>query len=316
MDTLRWILLIIGILVLAGIYVFGTRFEWRRRWRDRGGEPRGEPHFDDGPESADWDEDDVLVAPRRRAGAAEDEWVDDVRPVRREPADEVELPAADAGREAPAAPPSPPAHEWADDVRPVQPAAAPAPEPAVPDAPPADDEEWVDDVRPIRRTPAEAETVRQQRQVDPEPGEPEELLIIHVVAEPAGNVFKGEAIETAFAACDLSFGAMHIYHREAGVGEPMFSVINMLKPGTFEPAKLAELETPGLSLFMQLPGPDQPMVAFRAMSDCARRLAQNLGGRLQDESRSAMTAQTLSHYEERVRSFIQHHARSGGGRRV
>lgn len=58
------------------------------------------------------------------------------------------------------------------------------------------------------------------------------------------------------------------------------------------------------------------MVAFRTMSDCARRLAEQLGGRLQDETHSTMTMQTLSHYEERVRSFIQHQARLAGGRRV
>jgi cell division protein ZipA len=90
----------------------------------------------------------------------------------------------------------------------------------------------------------------------------------------------------------------------------------MVKPGTFDPENFSELQTPGVSLFMQLPGPDQPMVAFRAMSDCARRLVERLGGRLQDETHSALTTQTLSHYEERVRSFIQHQARLAGGRRV
>lgn len=152
--------------------------------------------------------------------------------------------------------------------------------------------------------------------VEPEPGMPEELLIIHIIADPAVGTFGGDDIAAAFEACDLRFGAMQIYHREANSGTPMFSAINMIKPGTFNPASFSELQTPGVSLFMQLPGPDQPMVAFRAMSDCARRLVEHLGGRLQDETHSTLTTQTLTHYEERVRSFIQHQARLAGGRRV
>ena len=145
---------------------------------------------------------------------------------------------------------------------------------------------------------------------------PEELLIIHIIADPAVGMFRGDDVAAAFASCDLRFGAMQIYHREANSGSPMFSAVNMVKPGTFDPENFSELQTPGVSLFMQLPGPEQPMVAFRAMSDCARRLVEHLGGRLQDETRSTLTTQTLSHYEERVRSFIQHQARLAGGRRV
>ncbi len=152
--------------------------------------------------------------------------------------------------------------------------------------------------------------------VEPEPGMPEELLIIHIIADPAVGTFRGDDVASAFEGCDLRFGDMQIYHREASSGSPMFSAVNMVKPGTFDPENFSELQTPGVSLFMQLPGPDQPMVAFRAMSDCARRLVERLGGRLQDETHSALTTQTLSHYEERVRSFIQHQARLAGGRRV
>lgn len=151
--------------------------------------------------------------------------------------------------------------------------------------------------------------------VEPEPGMPEELLIIHIVADPSVGTFGGEHIAEAFEACDLNFGTMQIYHREVGAGNVMFSVVNMLKPGTFDPEHFHEMETPGISLFMQLPGPDQPMVAFRNMRECAGRLAENLGGRLEDETHSTMTMQTLSHYEERVRSFIQRQARHAGGRR-
>ncbi|MEJ2479629.1 MAG: cell division protein ZipA [Acidihalobacter sp.] len=352
MDTLRWILLIVGILVLAGIYVVGKRGEWRKR--GRGGGEHYDPRFDDeGP--------DVLGL-----SDSEEEWVDDVRPVRRSPDDEEaaapafiasrdDLPSA---RQAPSLeidePTEDPSHpgerpelsasprdeelpedDWVDDVRPVRreenvevpafeahrsPAAAP--EAGYVDTEP-DEDGWVDDVRPIKREipplseqatadeagrsiPADlASEVGASEETDSidENERPEDILILHVAADPAVGRFNGRELGEAFAEFDLSFGPQGIYHREAGIGAPMFSVVNRLKPGTFDPDRLDELQTPGVTLFMQLPGPDQPMVAFRAMSDCARKLAERLGGHLEDERHEAVTPQILSRYEKRVRFY-------------
>ncbi len=144
---------------------------------------------------------------------------------------------------------------------------------------------------------------------------PEELLIIHVVANSESDGIEGDALARAFESCDLRFNDMHIFQRDAVSGEPLFQVVNMIKPGTFDPGAFDTLITPGVSLFMQLPGPEQPMLAFRKMSECARRLAQTLDGHLEDDTHSAMTTQTLGFYEERVRHFIQRQARERGGRR-
>lgn len=307
MDTLRWILLAIGILVLAGIYLYGKRSEWssRRLPGSRGGhDPRLDTEYDE-------------LGLHRNDGAGEHDWVDDVRPVNR--AVEESEPALSAPPPARKPSPDPLRSKHAD-----QPPAPPAADPLL-----ADDG-WVDDVRVVSqdepasdapeaapRHPGEAkfESSRKQRHIEPEPGAPEELLIIHVVADRAVGTFGGEDIATAFEACDLTFGSMQIYHRAAAAGEPLFSAVNMVKPGTFDPEHFSTLQTPGISLFMQLPGPEQPMLAFRTMSDCARRIAEYLGGRLEDETHSTFTTQTLSHYEERVRAFIQHQARYGGGGR-
>ncbi|WP_455384662.1 cell division protein ZipA [Acidihalobacter prosperus] len=353
MDTLRWILLIIGILVLAGIYVVGKRGEWRKRGR-RGGE-HYDPRFDDeGP--------DVLGL-----SDSEEEWVDDVRPVRRKPGDEdetqepafiasrdelpsaAEAPSLEVGEavEEPSRSGMPPElsaasrdedraeDDWVDEVRPVRHEAsaeasafeahrapALAPEPGYEDAEP-DEDGWVDDVRPIKREippapeqatadaagrsiPADVASevgASEKTDASDENERPEDVLIIHVAADPAVGRFNGGELASAFADLDLSFGPQGIYHREAGIGAPMFSVVNRLKPGTFDPERMDDLRTPGLTLFMQLPGPDQPMVAFRAMSDCARKLAERLGGHLEDERHEAVTPQILSRYEKRVRFY-------------
>ena len=63
---------------------------------------------------------------------------------------------------------------------------------------------------------------------------------------------------------------------------------------------MQDLHTPGLSLFLRLPGPGEPGAALEALLDCAHGLAAHLDGEVQDETRSAMTAQTEAHLRERV----------------
>jgi cell division protein ZipA len=127
------------------------------------------------------------------------------------------------------------------------------------------------------------------------------LIVVHIGA-PQGERFDGAAVLEALQGEGLVFGAMDIFHRrvEGGGEETLFSVANAVKPGTLVPEELPELSTPGLSLFLRLPAPGEPMAVFEDLMSCAQGLADRLGGQLQDETRSAMTAQTEAHLRERV----------------
>jgi cell division protein ZipA len=127
------------------------------------------------------------------------------------------------------------------------------------------------------------------------------LIVVHIGA-PQGERFDGAAVLEALQGEGLVFGAMDIFHRmaEDGGEETLFSVANAVKPGTLVPHELPGLSTPGLSLFLRLPAPGEPMAVFEDLMSCAQGLADRLGGQLQDETRSAMTAQTEAHLRERV----------------
>ncbi|OBS11025.1 cell division protein ZipA [Acidihalobacter prosperus] len=269
MDALRWILLLLGAVVLIAIYVLGKRAEVRRTRHDDG---RDEPRFGD---EAGFQETDEPVAP-------EDEW--EIIPVH---------------RHEPVAPPLT-AHDDAEPQEPQEPRVAPPREAQA--------------VEPMREKPAaDARSGgREPADTGRAPSDDfEDILIVHVVA---GEVpLAGTALAEAFAELDLSLDERGVYIRADERGEaPLFGVVNMVKPGVFAVDALDDLETPGISLFLTLPGPEAPMRAFRSMSDCAKRLAERLGGRLEDETHSALSAQTLTHMEERVRLFIQHRARVAG----
>ncbi|MYM62105.1 cell division protein ZipA [Pseudomaricurvus sp. HS19] len=145
----------------------------------------------------------------------------------------------------------------------------------------------------------------------PEPEEPtaesdaEEVIIINVMSV-GDERFQGQDLLEVVLRSGMRFGDMQIFHRhehEDGEGSLLFSMVNMVVPGTFDLAAMDEFETPGVSLFMTLPMQSSSMDAFNLMVDTAKAIASNLGGELKDEQRSVMTMQTIEHCRQRIRDF-------------
>jgi cell division protein ZipA len=135
--------------------------------------------------------------------------------------------------------------------------------------------------------------------------EPEEVLIINIMAHK-GEVFRGDDLLDIVLKCGLRYGSMDIFHRYSdnkGEGALLFSMANMVKPGTFDLDAMDEFTTPGVTLFMTLPINADSMQSFDLMADTAQAISQTLGGELKDEQRSVMTRQTLEHCRQRIRDF-------------
>lgn len=135
--------------------------------------------------------------------------------------------------------------------------------------------------------------------------EPEEVLIINIMA-PGENLFSGAVLLDTLLQCGMRFGDMNIFHRYSdikGEGALLFSMVNMVKPGTFDLDTMDEFETPGISLFMTLPLNADSMQSFELMVETAQRLAKDLDGELKDDQRSVMTKQTIEHCRQRILDF-------------
>jgi cell division protein ZipA len=132
--------------------------------------------------------------------------------------------------------------------------------------------------------------------------EPEEVLVVTVLAA-AEESFDGPSLLQLMLACGLRFGHMSIFHASDAQGHLQYSVANAFKPGTFDLDALDQLSTRGVTFFLQLPCQAEPLEALSAMQHSATLLAETLGGTLLDDQRNVMTAQTLTHYHERVRAF-------------
>lgn len=135
--------------------------------------------------------------------------------------------------------------------------------------------------------------------------QPDEVLIINVLSRDK-NGFNGADLLEVLLACDVRFGAMDIFHRFEGAqgqGQIQFSVANLVKPGTFDLDAIKEFYTPGVCMFLQLPGPKKPLEAFDCMAEIATCIVKNLQGDMRDENHSVLTAQTMEHYRQRIREY-------------
>jgi len=135
--------------------------------------------------------------------------------------------------------------------------------------------------------------------------EAEEVVVVNVHCRGEGR-YQGQALQKLLEACGMEFGDLGIYHRheEPDTRSPVqFSVASAVAPGTLRPEEMETLETPGVSFFMSLPGPREPVQAFNFMLETAQTLARNLGGELRDENRSVMTTQTTEHCRQRIREY-------------
>ena len=137
----------------------------------------------------------------------------------------------------------------------------------------------------------------------------ERIVTLFVVARE-GNHFNGSDLIVAAEKAGLEFGDMGIYHRLVdGKREfgPIFSVANMLKPGSFDLARLDALRTPGLSFFMTLPAPLPALDAWDTMLPTAQRMAELLDGQVLDEERNALGRQRIAHIRDELRGWDRDH---------
>ncbi|PJJ96130.1 cell division protein ZipA [Lysobacteraceae bacterium NML03-0222] len=126
------------------------------------------------------------------------------------------------------------------------------------------------------------------------------------VAARAGQTLRGTDILVAAEKAGLVYGHMNVFHRlidsrpEAG---PIFSVANIMKPGSFDMNEIQTLETPAIAFFLTLPAPVSALEAWETMEPAAQRMAELLDGIVLDEERNALGRQRIMNIREELRSY-------------
>lgn len=136
------------------------------------------------------------------------------------------------------------------------------------------------------------------------------ILTLYVAAK-ADCKLHGSDIVVAAEKAGLTFGYMGVFHRlvdgRPEVG-PIFSVANIIKPGSFDMAHMAEMETPAIAFFLTLPAPVSALDAWETMAPAAQRMADLLDGVVLDEERNALGRQRIQHIREELRTYDRQNA--------
>jgi len=114
------------------------------------------------------------------------------------------------------------------------------------------------------------------------PEEQRQVISIRLVGATPERL-SGRPLRQALAACGFVHGRFGIFHQPDADGRALISAANLNKPGVFDPSSMDYQRFRGLGLFTVLPGPLPPAAALDHLLDTAGDLAERLQARLQDE---------------------------------
>ena len=134
--------------------------------------------------------------------------------------------------------------------------------------------------------------------VEPSEVEPTVVTLFLVSRYAAG--FDGAAVRKALLDQGLEFGDMQIYHYPDPSGVTLFSVMNAMAPGTFDPNDVASHATRGLAMFIRLPAPGQPVLVLENMITVAHRLADVLSADILDDQKQPLDSESIDRMRELV----------------
>jgi cell division protein ZipA len=288
---LRWILLGLSLVLLAGIWWWGARrsaqapgnAQLRETTPTPTPEPlrREEPRREEPPRREMATEDaarerEPVAAPQTR------EWVSPLEPLSIRTGDFERVPVLDG-----------PMMVSADAVRmPAAPAAA------VPKIAPLG--EAAPRVPILVPEPIDRSTVPPAQA--PNSSEQQKIVTVRVCA--AGETrWSGAALLSALEIHGLAYGRYQVFHRRHVDGRSLFCVASLVEPGTFDVAGMAAEEFRGVTLFAVLPGPVEPLLTFDELLVAARGLAQELSGLVQDSKGIPLSPQRAAAMRDEVAHF-------------
>jgi cell division protein ZipA len=126
------------------------------------------------------------------------------------------------------------------------------------------------------------------------PPESERRIVTLRVVPRSEPRFPGRALRQAFAGCGFTHGPLDIYHFGDPGGRVVLSAAALAQPGTFDPSIMDSQRFSGVNLFAVLPGPLPERETFEELVHAARQLAERLDGMIADQHGEELTAARIT----------------------
>ena len=136
----------------------------------------------------------------------------------------------------------------------------------------------------------------------PNLSEQQKIITVRVCA-PGDVRWSGAALLSALELHGLAYGRYQVFHRRHSDGRSLFCVASLIEPGTFDVARMSSEEFRGITLFAVLPGPIEPLLTVDELLGAARGLAQELAGMVQDSNGMPMSPQRAAALRNDVLRF-------------
>ena len=136
----------------------------------------------------------------------------------------------------------------------------------------------------------------------PNASEQQKIVTVRVCA-PGEARWSGATLLSALELHGLAYGRYQVFHRRHVDGRSLFCVASMIEPGTFDVVRMSTEEFRGITLFAVLPGPVEPLLTVDELLGAARGLAQELSGMVQDNKGLPLSPQRAAAMRDDVARF-------------
>ena len=131
--------------------------------------------------------------------------------------------------------------------------------------------------------------------------DPERVVSLRLMRSD-DEALDGERVVAALQEAGLQLGPYDIFHYpiRGAASASVFSVANLVEPGSFDLSNPVDSTIPGMTFFLVLPGSGDPIRRFDKMVDIARGLAQSLDAGLFDELGNSWSIQRERYVREEL----------------
>jgi cell division protein ZipA len=136
----------------------------------------------------------------------------------------------------------------------------------------------------------------------PNASEQQKIVTVRVCA-PGELRWSGATLLAALELHGLAYGRYQVFHRKHVDGRSLFCVASLIEPGSFDVARMSAEEFRGVTMFAVLPGPLEPLQTLDELLVAARGLAQELSGMVQDSNGIPLSPQRAAALRDDVARF-------------